>query len=54
MQNILYSAVIILTSLWALGFFVLNLGALIHLVLLLAVIVVIIKIIKEEKIESNQ
>lgn len=36
----------ILIILWLLGFFVLNLGALIHILLVIALIVLVIKVVK--------
>lgn len=51
MQNLLYSAVILLLLIfWALGFFIYNVGSIIHLMLLAAVIVLLFKIIKGEKV----
>lgn len=46
MQNILYTIAIIFIILWALGFFVYNVGYLIHILLVIAVVAVILKIIK--------
>lgn len=46
MQNILYTLAIILIILWALGFFVYNIGSLIHILLVIAVIAVILRLIK--------
>lgn len=50
MHNLLYSIVILLLIFWALGFFMYNTGAIIHLLFLVAVIVVLFKIIKAEKV----
>jgi uncharacterized protein (DUF58 family) len=50
MQNLLYSIVILLLIFWALGFFIYNTGAIIHILLILAVAVVLLKIIKGEKV----
>ena len=50
MQNLLYSIVILLLIFWALGYFIYNSGAIIHLLLIAAVIVVLLKIIKGEKV----
>lgn len=50
MQNLLYSIVILLLIFWALGFFIFNTGAIIHLLLLLAVIAILIKINKGQKV----
>ncbi len=46
MQNIFYTVAIIFIILWALGFFVYNVGYLIHILLVIAVVAVILKIIK--------
>ncbi|MEC4005721.1 lmo0937 family membrane protein [Flavobacterium sp. SUN052] len=46
MQNLLYTLAIILVILWALGFFVYNLGSLIHILLVIAVVAILLRIIK--------
>ncbi len=46
MQNLLYTVAIIMIILWALGFFVYNVGGLIHILLIIAVIAVILRLIK--------
>jgi hypothetical protein len=48
MSKILYGLAILFLIVWAIGFFVLGLGLIIHLALLGGVIAVIIKLIKEE------
>lgn len=45
MQNFLYTVAVLLVVLWALGFFVYNLGAFIHLALIVAVLAVILRMI---------
>lgn len=45
MQNLLYSIAVIMVILWALGFFVYSAGALIHILLVIAVIAVIFRLI---------
>ncbi|MEI8281572.1 MAG: lmo0937 family membrane protein [Armatimonadota bacterium] len=42
----LETIVIILVILWLLGFFVMNIGSLIHILLVIAVIVVLLRIIQ--------
>ncbi len=46
MQNFLYTIAVILVILWALGFFVYNIGNIIHFLLIIAVIVILMRIIK--------
>jgi hypothetical protein len=50
MQNLLYVIAVVLVLFWALGFFVYNTGALIHLLLLIAVIAILLRIIKTKDI----
>lgn len=50
MQNLLYTIAILLVVLWALGFFVYNIGNIIHLLLLIAVITIILQLIKGKEI----
>ena len=50
MQHFLYSIVILLLILWGLGFFIYNIGSVIHVLLIIVVIVVLLKIIKGEKV----
>lgn len=50
MQNLLYTIAVVLVILWALGFFVYNLGWIIHILLLIAVIAILLKIIKGKEI----
>ena len=50
MQNLLYSIVLLILVFWALGFFIYNTGAAIHLLLLIDLIVVLLNIIREEKV----
>ncbi|WP_264521400.1 lmo0937 family membrane protein [Flavobacterium sp. N1994] len=50
MQNLLYTLAVVLVILWALGFFVYNLGWIIHILLLIAVIAILLKIIKGKEI----
>ncbi len=46
MKNILYIAAVLFVVLWALGFFVYNMGSMIHFLLIIAVIAVLLKVIK--------
>ncbi|WP_445454731.1 lmo0937 family membrane protein [Flavobacterium sp. 25HG05S-40] len=50
MQNLHYSVVLIVLVFWALGFFIYNIGPIIHLLLVVAAIVTLHKIIKGEKV----
>jgi hypothetical protein len=50
MENILYIVAVILIIAWALGYFVYNLGDLVHVLLLVALIAVILRIIRGRKI----
>ncbi|MBB1193685.1 lmo0937 family membrane protein [Flavobacterium sp. SOK18b] len=46
MKNILYIAAVLFVVLWALGFFVYNMGSMIHFLLIIAVIAILLKVIK--------
>lgn len=50
MQNLLYSVALLLVILWALGYFIYNIGSVIHILLIIAFIAVLLKIIKGEKV----
>jgi hypothetical protein len=50
MGNILYVVAVILIIFWAIGFFAYSVGAVIHLLLVLAVISILIKIISGNSI----
>ncbi|WP_130733574.1 lmo0937 family membrane protein [Flavobacterium sp. J27] len=50
MSNLLYLVAVILIIGWALGFFVYSVGALIHILLIIAVIAIIIRIIQGRRI----
>ncbi|MCM2301457.1 MAG: lmo0937 family membrane protein [Flavobacteriaceae bacterium] len=50
MGNLLYTIAIILVILWAIGFLGYNLGGLIHILLVIAVISIILRIIQGRKI----
>ena len=46
MNSLLYLIAVILVILWAIGFFVYSAGALIHLLLVIAVIAILLRIIR--------
>lgn len=46
MNSILYLVAVLLVILWAIGFFVYSAGALIHLLLVIAVIAILLRIIR--------
>ncbi|MEQ8220289.1 MAG: lmo0937 family membrane protein [Arenibacter sp.] len=48
MSKMLIIAAIIMLFLWAIGFFIFNIGIVIHLLLLLAVILFIARVIKDK------
>ena len=50
MGNILYTVAIILVIIWAIGFLGYNLGGLIHLLLVIAIIAVLLRIIQGRKV----
>jgi 1,4-dihydroxy-2-naphthoate octaprenyltransferase len=45
MERVVYIIAIILIAIWIIGFFFYSIGALIHLVLLLALIILVIKLL---------
>jgi len=46
MKNLLYTIAVVLVILWLLGFFFTNIGSIIHLLLVIAVILILLKVIK--------
>ncbi|HNP32941.1 MAG TPA: lmo0937 family membrane protein [Flavobacterium sp.] len=50
MQNLLYTVAVVLLILWALGFFVFNIGSVIHILLLIVVIALLLNIIKGKEV----
>jgi hypothetical protein len=50
MGNLLYTIAVILIILWAIGFIGYNVGGLIHVLLVIAVISIILRLIKGNKI----
>lgn len=53
MSNILYVAAIVMIILWALEYFVFSLGAIIHILLVIAVIAILLRIIKGKKFTDH-
>jgi hypothetical protein len=49
MRNLLYVVAVVLVIGWAIGFFVYSVGAIIHVLLVIAVISIILTIIRGEK-----
>jgi hypothetical protein len=50
MSNLLYTVAVILLILWAVGYFAYNVGAIIHILLLIAVIAIILRLIQGKRI----
>lgn len=50
MGNLLYILAVILIIGWAIGFFAYNLGAIIHILLVIAIISIILRVIQGRKI----
>jgi hypothetical protein len=50
MGNILYIVAVVLVILWAIGFFAYSTGAIIHILLVIALISLLLRIIAGEKI----
>jgi hypothetical protein len=46
MGNLLYAIAVILIIIWALGFFAFNLGSVIHILLVIAIIAVLLRVIR--------
>jgi len=46
MGNLLYAIAVILIIIWAIGFFAYSAGAVIHLLLVIAVVVILLRIIQ--------
>jgi len=49
MGNLLYIIAVMLVILWAIGFFIFNIGAIIHLLLPLAVFMVILRLLRSNR-----
>jgi hypothetical protein len=50
MSNLLYTVAVILIILWAIGFFAYNLGSVIHILLVIAIIAILLRLIQGKKI----
>ena len=50
MSNLLYTIAIILIIFWAIGFFAYSAGAVIHILLVIAIIAVLLRLIQGKKI----
>ncbi|WP_396141333.1 lmo0937 family membrane protein [Flavobacterium sp.] len=50
MSNLLYTVAVILIILWAVGYFTYDVGAIIHILLLIAVIAIILRLIQGKRI----
>ena len=50
MGNLLYTVAVILIIFWAIGFFAYNVGGIIHILLVIAVIAIVLRIIRGERI----
>jgi len=46
MGNLLYTIAVVLVILWAIGFFAFNLGYVIHILLVIAVIAILLRLIR--------
>jgi hypothetical protein len=49
MSNILYTIAVILTILWAIGYFGYHTGGIIHFLLVIAVIAILLRVIKGQR-----
>ncbi len=49
MNNLLYTAAVVLVVLWAIGFFAYGVGAIIHILLVIAIIAILLRIIQGNK-----
>ena len=50
MSNLLYAIAVILIIAWLLGFFVYNLGAVIHILLVIAIVAILLRLIRGERV----
>jgi hypothetical protein len=50
MNNILYTLAIVLIIMWAIGFFAYSAGAIIHILLVIAILAILLRIIQGKKI----
>jgi hypothetical protein len=49
MSNLLYLIAVVLIIFWVLGFYVYSIGALIHILLVIAVIAILVRIIRGDR-----
>lgn len=49
MGNLLYTIAVILVIFWAIGFFAYNVGSIIHILLVIAVVAIILRIIQGKR-----
>ncbi|MBK7851645.1 MAG: lmo0937 family membrane protein [Bacteroidetes bacterium] len=49
MGNLLYAVAVILIIIWAIGFFAYSVGAIIHLLLIIAIVSILLRVISENK-----
>ena len=50
MNNLHYTTAVVLVVLWAIGFFAYGVGAIIHILLIIAIIAILLRIIQGNKI----
>jgi hypothetical protein len=50
MGNLLYIVAVVLIILWAVGYFAYSAGAIIHILLVIAIVAVLLRVIQGEKI----
>jgi hypothetical protein len=50
MSNLLYIIAVVLIIIWALGFFALNLGSVVHILLVIAIIAILLRLIRGNQI----
>ena len=50
MSNLLYTIAVVLIVLWAIGFFAYGAGAIIHVLLIIAIIAILLRVIQGNKI----
>lgn len=46
MGNLLYAIAVILIIIWALGFFAYNIGSVIHILLVIAIVAILLRVIR--------
>lgn len=46
MGNLLYAVAVILIIIWALGFFAYNVGSVIHILLVIAIVAILLRVIR--------